>query len=504
MRQIYLIPTLAVYLLFSFASVCNESLTYSYESSELQKLEVLKTITEDELMSYVNEMVDPKYMGRLAGSPEYMDIAAYTASLLASWGVEPLGDNGSWFQHFNWPYSKVHNTGSFSLFNGSEEFKFSAPNDYFPGSNSANGSIKTEVIFVGFGISAVELGYDDYSGIDVKGKIVVIAGGTPYVGSNPDTLNLWGSFSGSVYKTINAHKKGAAGILFLDKLANPGIPYFDNFYYVHIDTLVSEKLLGTPAIVLLDGIKKTCRPQSFITEFKARIESTTTHYPDGITANVIGYIPGNDSVLKNEAIILGAHLDGQGNLGFHLPGALDNATGVADVLAAIRALSQFKGQMKRSVVLILFGAEEVGLVGSTHYCLNPSFTASQTLLFMNLDMVGNGTGLALWHGESYPELFEHFSRNNNQLINRPLRTNKGQMPVGRPRTDGLVFMQHGFRTLHVGTTDRVNPMYYHDPRDVAENLVPEIMRDVSRLLFLSVFDMANDTNLKIDEMYLIQ
>jgi hypothetical protein len=472
--------------------------------SEQQKREVMETITEDELMQYVHEMADPKYLGRLPGSPEYMEVARYAANLLESWGVEPLGDQGGWFQHFNWPYSKVHNTGSFSLFKGSEEFTFSAPDDYYPGSNSANGSIRAGVVFVGYGISMPETGYDDYSDVDVKGKIVVIAGGTPYTGSNPDTLNLWGPYSGSIYKTLNAHGKGAAGILFLDKLANPGTPYFENFYYAHIDKHVSEKLLGAPATTLLDSIRKTGMPQSFVTMFEAEITSETTHHPDGITTNVIGYIPGNDPELKNEAIILGAHLDGQGNLGFHLPGALDNASGVADVMAAARALSQFKGRMKRSVVFILFGAEEVGLVGSTHYCLNPAFPASKTLLFMNLDMVGNGTGLALWHGESYPELFEHFSRNNNQFVNRPLRSNKGQMPVGRPRTDGLVFMQHGFRTFHVGTTDRVNPLYYHDPRDVAENLVPEIMRDVSRLLFLSVLDIANDANLKTEEMHLIQ
>jgi hypothetical protein len=491
-------------LIICSAFILNVNSLPGQNAPENKKRDVLESITEDELMGYVYQMTDTRYKGRLAGSPEYMEIAAYAASLMESWGIEPLGDDGTWFQKFPWPYSEVQSTGAFSLFKGSEEIKFSAPDDYFPGSNSANGNVRAEVVFTGYGISAPELGYDDYAGMDVQGKMVVFASGTPYSGNHTDTLNLWGPYSGSVNKTIRAHKKGAAGVLFIEKLANPGTPYSDNFYNVHIDTRVAEKLLGASVSSILEQIRTTGKPHSFNTGFEAAIQSETTFHPNGMTANVIGYIPGSDPQLRHEAIILGAHLDGQGYLGFELPGALDNASGVADVLAAARALAQFKGQMKRSVVFILFGAEEVGLVGSTHYCQNPAFGSDQTLLFMNLDMVGNGEGLALWHGESYPELYEHFVRNNEQFIGRSLRSSKGQMPVGRPRTDGLVFMQYGFRTFHMATTDRVNPLYYHDPRDVAENLVPAVMRDVSRLLFSAIVDIANDTHIRTEDMFLIE
>ncbi|MFW5725172.1 MAG: M28 family peptidase [Bacteroidota bacterium] len=468
------------------------------------KAEVLESITEEELKGYVQEITHEKYKGRVAGSPEYMDVAAYVAGLLEQWDIEPLGDDGTYFQNFPWPYTEVLSVGSFSLFMGDEKISYSAPADYYPGASSDNGSVKAEVVFAGYGISAPELGYDDYNDIDITGKIVMIASGTPYIGKNADTLNLWGVYSGSVYKVENAHRKGAAGVLFLDKLANPSIPHFRDFHLVHVDKHVSEKILGIPADTLLTGIRQTKTSNSFLTDFEAEITSETVHHGEGRTANVIGYIPGTDPELAKEAIILGAHLDAQGYLGFELPGALDNASGVADVLAAARALSEFKGKMKRSVVFLFFGAEEVGLVGSTFYCEHPAFNQENTLLFMNLDMVGNGSGLALWHGESYPELFAHFSRNNEQFLNRSLRSSKGSMPVGRPRTDGLVFMLYGFRTLHVGAIDRVNPLYYHDPRDVAANLTYDIMRDVSRLMFLGVLDMANDDTIRADQLFLIQ
>jgi hypothetical protein len=466
--------------------------------------EVLKSITSEELMSYVYELTEPKYKGRLAGSPEYMNVASWVASQLESWGIEPLGDNGSYFQYFDWPYTEVLSKGEVNLFRDGETISLSAPDDYYPGANSANGSITAEVVFAGYGISAPHLGYDDFASINVDGKIVMIAGGTPYTGSNVDTLNLWGPYSSGSHKMENAYKQGARGVLYLDKLASPGTPYFPDFYYAHIDNSITEKILGQPLSELLSVIREEFTAASFQTDFTAQITSETLHHEKGTTANVIGYIPGHDPGLTDEAIILGAHLDGQGYLGFHFPGALDNASGVADVMAVARALSAFNGQMKRSVVFILFGAEEVGLVGSTIYCQNPAFPPEKTLLFMNLDMVGNGEGLALWHGESYPEILEHFRINNEKYLGRSLRANEGRMPVGRPRTDGLVFMQHGFRTFHVSTTDRVNPSWYHDPRDVPENLTSEIMRDVSALLFLGVLDLANDESLVHEEMFLIQ
>ncbi len=472
--------------------------------NEVLKRTLLESITSEQVMSYVYELTDPKYKGRLAGSPEYMEVAAYVAGLLETWGIEPLGDDGTYFQYFEWPYSEVFSKGEVNLYRDGEVFTLSAPEDYFPGANSANGSITAEVIFAGYGISAPHLGYDDFENIDVSGKIVMIAGGTPYTGSNIDTLNLWGPYSSGRKKMEIAYQKGARGVLYLDKLASPGTPYHPDFFYAHIDSHVTEKILGQPVADMLADIRSEFTPASFPTGFTAKIASETRYYESGVTANVIGYLPGNDPELKNEAIILGAHLDGQGYLGMHFPGALDNASGVADILAAAKALARSKGQMKRSVVFIFFGAEEVGLVGGTVYCDNPAFSPDQTLLFMNLDMVGNGEGIALWHGESYPELLEHFQKNNEKYIGRSLRSNEGRMPVGRPRTDGLVFMQYGFRTFHVGTTDRVNPLYYHDPRDVPENLVPEIMRDVARLLFLGVFDLANDKSLVPQEMFLIQ
>ncbi len=92
--------------------------------------EILKSITSEELMSYVYELAEPKYKGRFAGSPEYMHVAGYVAGLLESWGIEPLGDDNTYFQYFDWPYTEVLSKGEVNLFRDGEMVALSAPDDY--------------------------------------------------------------------------------------------------------------------------------------------------------------------------------------------------------------------------------------------------------------------------------------------------------------------------------------------------------------------------------------
>jgi hypothetical protein len=464
---------------------------------------ISETITADEVYSYVLEMVEPRYKGRLAGTPEYMEVAQWAADLFQKWGIEPAGDDGSYFQYFSQPYSEVKTPGAFSAFIDGQEIRYRAPEDYYPGSNAANGRIEGELVFVGYGITAPELGYNDYQDIDVNGKIVLIAPGNPYKGSDAEMRTSWGEYSSGRYKIQNALNHGAAGVVYMDKLASPGGPYQEGFIYVHAGQRPLEDIFATTGkkpSEILEAIDQTMTPHSFELNVKVALEADTEYHPDGITANMIGMIPGNDPELKDEVIIMGAHLDGQGYLGLLFPGALDNASGVANVMAAARALSKLNGQLNRSVVFILFGAEETGLVGSEHYCLNPLVPVEQTVVFMNLDMVGNGSGLAVWGAESLPGLHRHFEWANEKLIGRSLRSSPLRVPVGRPRTDGAMFAIHGFRVFHVSTTDRVNQLFYHDPRDVPELLVPEIMRDAAKLIFLGTAQMANDRSFRAADL----
>ncbi len=456
------------------------------------------SISSNTLMNYVNTMCEPKYDGRGAGSPGYDSVATWVVKNLTEWGIKPAGTNGSFHQEFPRPYTKVFSPGEVEIFlvenNDTLKKSYTIPDQFFPGSNSDSGDITAQVVFVGYGISATEFGYDDYEGIDVKGKIVTFRSESPVDSKHPD-VEKWVPYSLHQYKFQNALKHGAAGVLYIGTTANPSIPFQKGMIYAHIGTeALNDLFYGTGMIYdsLLSKIKQTMKPASVSLMKSARISTSTKHFPNTKTANIIGVIEGSDPKLKDEVIIIGAHLDGQGNPGVLLPGALDNATGVANVMEVARALASLPEKPKRSVAFFFIGAEECGLIGSNYFVENPTFPKGKTVCFINLDMVGNGTGLALWGGESYPEILQPFQDANSSFIHRDFKYSLARMPRTRPRSDGAVFLKAGYKSVGVGTTNWVKPVNYHHPNDKPEiTICPEIMEDASRMLFLGVWKLAN-------------
>lgn len=456
------------------------------------------SISSHTLMDYVNEMCLPKYEGRGAGSPGYDSIANWVATKLRHWGVMPAGENETYFQEFSQPYTQVFTPGEVEMLiiqKGDTLRKaYSIPYQFFPGSNSDSGEVTGDVVFVGFGISAPELGYDDYKGIDVKGKIVMFASESPAKSDHPD-VEKWVPYSLHQYKFKNAMEKGAAGVLYIGTIANPSIRFQEGMIYAHIGPEVVKDLFfgtGKDFETLKNQIHERMKPSSMVLNKKARILANTKHFPNNKTTNVIGIVEGSDPVLKDEVILIGAHLDGQGNPGVLLPSALDNATGVANIMEVTRALAQLPEKPKRSVAFIFIGAEECGLIGSNVFVENPTIPKDKTVCFINLDMVGNGTGLSLWGGESYPEILESFTKANNDFVHRNFRSSPARMPRTRPRSDAAVFLKAGYKAVSVGTTDRVLPINYHHPDDRPEiTITPEIMEDASQMLLLGVWNLAN-------------
>lgn len=483
-RKLFLSFTLKLLLVFIVNAQVDELTMKSFHS-----------VSSHDIQNFVKEMVDPQYKGRLAGTPEYMKIAQWSADLMKKWGIAPMGDNGTYFQSFNRPWCDVKDAGHVILFHGKEKKTLKAKEEFYPGANSCNGKIKVPVVFAGHGITCPEMGYDDYAGVDVRGKIVLITGDVPYKGKNADTSAMWTFYGSHRYKYSNAHDHGATGVLLVDMMASPGTPHFQNFFYASVHKSIAQFIFEKEDRnyeTVLNQISEEMKPESFETSFMSEINSETECFSNGPTANVVGYIEGNDPVLKNEHIILGAHLDGQGHVGFLFPGALDNASGVAVVLSAAKALAALKGEMKRSVIIILFGGEECGLLGSLHYVENPLLPLDKIIMMLNLDMVGNGTGLAAWGGQSYPEILNIIQEQNQKLIHRAFRSSENRPVKGRPRTDGLVFLMRNIPTIHFGITEREFPLYYHSHKDTDDLLSYETMEDAAKLLFLSVLKIANN------------
>jgi len=371
---------------------------YNGFAQNIETEKILKTfhsISSHDLLNIAEELSSEKYKGRLSGSPEYLEAAKWCAGQMESWGVKP-GNNRSWFQYFDNAYSEVYTKGKVVyLDQNGKETELQFPDDFMPGSNSASGKISGEMVYMGFGITAPELGYDDYKNVDVRGKIVIMETGIPYT-KNDSVQKSWTPYSYHRYKFENAVKQGAKGLLYVGTIANPNTSYLENFIYAHISEKVAEQILADVGKNYSEVKKELTEMKmpSFAlnSQQKVTIEANTKHFPESKSCNVVGLIEGSDPVLKEEVIIVGAHLDGQGYLGELFPSALDNASGVADIMGVAKALTQSEVKPKRSVLFILIGGEECGLYGSKFYADNPVFPIGKTVFMINLDMVGNGTG----------------------------------------------------------------------------------------------------------------
>lgn len=459
------------------------------------------------MMTWVEKLCSPEFDGRLTGTPEYIESARWVAGKFKEWGIKSAGDDGDYFQWFDIPYTVVNDIGSLTLnlpqADGSLIRKhYSYPDDYYPGMNSGNGEITAQVIFVGYGITAPELNYDDYKGIDVKGKIVLMNRDVPYTDPRNPEYKKWVAYCYHQYKLENAVRHGAAGFLYIDGIgANPNISYDPSIIVCGIGTEPLQDLFAgtkTSNKELTEKMIKTLKPSSFNTGKTVTIKANTTRHPEGKGCNVIGWIEGSDPVLKNEVIIIGGHLDAVGKAGSVVNGALDNASGIVDIMGAAKAMAQSGISLKRSILFLCLGGEENGLLGSKLYVSKPAFAKEKTVAFINLDMAGNGTGLAVSGGSPYKDLINYFVQANNKYIHRTLHSSA---PVpgdyyGRPRSDGVIFSMAGYRTMSIGTTGSYKKVYYHLPGDDPDAVTIDIMEDISRMVYVALINMANDSDLK--------
>jgi len=459
-------------------------------------LQTFHTISSHDLLKDAAELTAPKYGGRLSGSPGYLMAARWIATELEKAGVKSGLPDGTYLQYFPNSYSEVLSPGSLTLLKGKSNDKkvYRFPNDYFPGSNSASGTVSGEVVYVGYGITAPELGYDDYSNLDVKGKILLMETGVPY-GKNDSTQRQWEPYSYHRYKFLHAKEQGAAGLLYVSRIANPNTSFLKGLVYAHVSDSVAEELFagtGSNYLEIRAAIAKSLQPNSLQLHKKVTITAKTNYFPDSQSCNVVGIVEGTDPLLKGEAIILGAHLDAVGSPGTLFPGALDNASGSVDILAAARALAGSKVRPARTIIFLFFGGEECGLYGSKKYVEAPVWPKEKVVCMLNLDMVGNGTGFFLANGKSHPSILKFFSEANEKYLHREMNASETRVSYSRPRTDGAIFEKEGYKVLHLYTSGTVKPVYYHHPLDNTDALTPEIMEDAAKLLYLGILGLAGD------------
>ena len=187
---------LVKYLLLLLLMPCALALSVIAQDTDKGVMNTFHSISSNAMLKDAAELTSAKYGGRLSGSPGYLHAAQWVAAELKKARVKSGVKDSSYLQYFPNAYSVVHTPGTVKLLAGKgnprKEYHFTE--DYFPGSNSASGKITGDLVYVGYGISAPELGYDDYRNIDVKGKILLMETGIPY-GKNDSTQLKWEPYS---------------------------------------------------------------------------------------------------------------------------------------------------------------------------------------------------------------------------------------------------------------------------------------------------------------------
>ena len=363
-------------------------------------------ITKAELREHIEFLASDSLKGRLPGTPEGIIAAQYIGNKLEQFGFTPMADNG--YQYFDVVTEVIagdKNTLEFDDFTGTLK------DNFIPYAFSVNGKVESNVVFAGFGfdIETDNIKWNDYKNLDVNGKWVMILRADPEL-DNPDSEFI--QYSNERMKVLTAKDHGAAGVLLVsgfeldksDKLtkleadqteSNLGIPVF------HIKRDVADKILLKSGKTLADlekQLNKNKTPNSFDCNTTLKAISDVT-YKKVKSQNVVAMLPGNDPVLKDEFIVIGGHYD---HLGFggqstssRMPdtiavhfGADDNASGIASIIEIAEKLADNKSHLQRSVIIIAFGAEEIGTIGSKFFTSNPVVDLKQIKAMVNIDMVG--------------------------------------------------------------------------------------------------------------------
>ena len=469
-------------------------------TDEQKLLQAMHLVSSETLMGYVNELCSEKYGGRLTGTPEFNAAAEWVAALLKSWGVQPAGDNGTYFQHFPQPYTLVKPGGllTMTIPMGKDVIKksYKYEDEFIPGGTSGSGEVTAEVVYVGYGITAPELAYDDYAGVDVAGKIVLMDSECPLAAADTDVFRKWRPYTFHQFKLENAVNHGARAMIYnYGPIGNPNNSYREGFIYHHVGTAVVNDVFAGTGRTYADTvgkIRKELKPQSFATGKIMTVKNITEYHPEGVGMNVVGVIPGTDPVLKDEVILIGGHLDHLGRCWELMPGANDNATAVAVGLGVAEAMGKSAIKPKRTVLFNFFGSEEQAVAGSKWYTEHPIYPLDKTLVFINMEGPGMGDRINASGARTYPTFWAFIEKANDKYVHRMVSGGNAAYP-GRPRQDSAWFFWKGVPSLTFGTSGKSVPYpTYHNTKDAPVLVTPEIMEDTAQLFFMAVMDISDE------------
>jgi Zn-dependent M28 family amino/carboxypeptidase len=375
------------------------------------------------VLEHIKVLASDEYEGRAPGTKGEDLTVTYITDQLKKLGIKPGNPDGTYVQNVPLVGITVQQAPVLTFRKGASQLPLTWRNDYVAWTKRVVEKVSldnSDLVFVGYGVQAPEFNWDDYKGVDLRGKTMVVLVGDPPVPdpANPSALDP-NVFEGKAmtyygrwtYKYEMGAKLGAAGVLIVHETGPAGYPFavVQGKTAEQFDLVTPDKNMGRAAVegwITLDQARKlfamagrdydALKKQAVTREFKP--------VPLGVTAsvslanrirtvdsrNVVGTLEGSDPKLKDEYVIYTAHWD---HFGIGVPvngdkiyhGAQDNASGVGGVIEIARALTKLPAPPKRSIVFLFVTAEEQGLLGSEYYATAPIHPLAKTAAVINID-----------------------------------------------------------------------------------------------------------------------
>ncbi|NIM20228.1 MAG: M20/M25/M40 family metallo-hydrolase [Candidatus Latescibacteria bacterium] len=377
-------------------------------------------VSEQALMAHVHFLTSDHLEGRRAARAGDLVTEEYVRSIFVQAGLKPLPGLGDYRQEIVAIEATMDRQGtSLGVVRDEEVPYFRVDREVFCLLNGRSDlNIRAPLVFAGFGITAPEYEYDDYAGIDVEGKVVLVLNNEPGDTSDGDKFRGRAPtrYSFPKMKEEIARRHGAVGMIIVNNAAS-GHPDLDvsvpkrygrelrePYFGLEVDEeripiffatkpVVDAMLGGTNVDIIerQERIDKRMKPVSASVQGREVILNVQIASVERKEiANIIGYLEGGDAALKHEFIVIGAHHDhlGVGEDGAIFYGADDNASGTAGLLESARILAGEAGRLKRSILFVSFCAEERGLLGSKYFIMQPPISEESLCVMINMDMIG--------------------------------------------------------------------------------------------------------------------
>jgi hypothetical protein len=479
--------------------------------------------------SEIDYIASDALMGRNTPSPGLDSAAEYIARTFRGSGLRPL--RGSYVQPFNLNIVALGDSNSLVLHTPADSGAFALKDDFVPFEMTANREIEGDVVFAGYGITAPEYHYDDYAGIDVRGKVVFVLRHEP---GEEDSASVFlgkraTDYSSVARKVKIAREHGAIGVLVATdplnhmSLGARGFPWpslskiipkdalplglaveeGEKLPVVHVGEGIVSKCFGSEDSLkaLQVAIDRSVAPLSFsLKGVRVRIK-TSTAITTMQTRNVIGVLEGADPTLRGEVVVVGAHYD---HVGYkrNAPagtdsiynGADDNGSGTVALLEVAKALGAMQSPPSRSVVLLAFAGEEKGLFGSEYYARHPLFPLDSTVAMLNMDMVGrNNVDSLLIIGAPEQSFLAQVTRAENAaigftLVNTNLTSGGSDHESFQKRMVPVIFYHSD-----------VHPDY-HQVSDEAPLINDRKIARVAKLVFRTTWNIATSHDPRIQPL----